>query len=122
MGSGCGYNEEMKNLYWHAHQNLLMVKIFQWHYRCPGRTCTLGNTLVVLLKLALTIPVSTAKCECSFSTLKRTNIYLHSSMSEARLNNMAIMSIERDIADNLDFEEVVQKFAKDTCNRRILLD
>ena len=79
-------------------------------------------THVVLLKVALTIPVSTAKCERSFSTLKRTKTYLHSSMSEASLNNMAIMSIERDIADNLDLEEVVQKFAKDTCNRRILLD
>ena len=82
----------------------------------------LGVAFPTLLKLTLTIPVSTSKCELSFSTLKRTKTYLRSLISEARLNKMAIMSIERDIADNLVLEEVVQKFAKDTCNRRILLD
>ena len=72
-----------------------------------------------LLQLVLTIPVSTAKCERTFSTLKRTKTYLRSTMNETRLSNMAILSIERDISSKLDLELVVDNFAKE--NRRICL-
>ena len=76
--------------------------------------------LLELLQISMTISVSTAKCERSFSVLKRVKSYLRSTMSEKRLNDMAILSIEHDLSQKLDLEAVVTKFAKS--NRRIALN
>ena len=67
--------------------------------------------LLRLLDIALTIAVNSAACERSFSSLKRTKTYLRSTMSQLRLNNLAILSIERDIASTLPLEVVVDRFA-----------
>ena len=40
-------------------------------------------------------------------------------MSEQRLTDMAILSIERDLADSLKLDDIVDEFAKK--NRRIML-
>ena len=44
--------------------------------------------LVHVLQIAMTISVSSAQCERSFSTLKLTKTYFHSSMSEQRLTDL----------------------------------
>ena len=53
--------------------------------------------LVKLLQIALTIVVSTAEHERSFSTFKRTKTYLRSTMSEQRLVDLAVLSIEKEL-------------------------
>lgn len=72
-----------------------------------------------LFQIAMTISVSTAKCERCFSALKRIKTYLRNSMSEQRLSDLAILSIERDFSDSLELDLVVDKFAHK--NRRIIL-
>ena len=72
-----------------------------------------------LLQIAMTISVSTAKCERCFSALKRIKSYLRNSMSEQRLSDLAILSIERDFSDSLELDFVVDNFAHK--NRRIIL-
>lgn len=76
--------------------------------------------LLRLLQIALTISVSTAKCERTFSALKRVKTYMRSSMSEERLNDMAILAIEQDLTDSLEHDSIVTEFAKE--NRRIVLN
>ena len=76
--------------------------------------------LIELLQISMTISVSTAKCKRSFSTLKRIKSYLRSTMSEKRLNDMAILSIEHDLSQKFDLEAVVTEFAKS--NKRIALE
>lgn len=76
-------------------------------------------TVVKLLQIAMTVCVSTAKCERSFSALKRIKTYLRSSMSKQRLTDMAILSIERDLADSLILSNVVDVLARKS--RRIAL-
>ena len=78
-------------------------------------------TLLKLLQIALTIAVSTAKCERSFSALKRIKSYLRSTMSEQRLVDLAVLSIERDLSQQLSLDEVVNQFAGRDRNRRIML-
>ena len=68
--------------------------------------------VVKLFQIGMTISVSTAKCERTFSTLKRIKSFLRTTMSEERLTNLAILSIERDLSDSMDFEQVVEHFAK----------
>jgi len=77
--------------------------------------------LVKLLQFAFKIVVSTAECEQSFSALKRIKSYLRSTMSEEHLSSLAIFSIERQLADSLSLDEVIDKFATRDKNRRIVL-
>ena len=52
--------------------------------------------LIELIRIAMTIVVSTAHCERSFSALKRIKTYLRSTMGEQRLTDLAILSVERE--------------------------
>ena len=47
-----------------------------------------------LCKIAVEIPVSTASCERSFSTLKLVKTYLRSTITDERLSNLGVLSIE----------------------------
>lgn len=78
-------------------------------------------TLLRLLQIALTICVSSASCERSFSALKRIKTYLRSTMLEERLVSLAVLSIEREIAQNLNLEDVIDRFCTKDKNRRIQL-
>ena len=78
-------------------------------------------TLVKAVQIAMTICVSTAKCERSFSALDRIKTYLRSTMTEQRLTDLAILSIEKELAGGLSLEAVVNEFASNDKNRRIVL-
>ena len=58
------------------------------------------SALVHLLRIALTICVTTAKCERTFSCLKLLKNYLRSTMSQSKLNDLAAIAVESDIAKN----------------------
>ena len=74
-------------------------------------------TLTKLLRIALTLVVSTAQCERSFSTLKRIKTYLRTTMSEQRLSDMSLLSIERDLSNTIPFNEVIERFENGDKNR-----
>lgn len=67
--------------------------------------------LYVALRILLTLPITVASAERSFSKLKLIKTYLRSQMSQARLVGLATISIEKEIADQLNMEEVIQEFA-----------
>ena len=52
-------------------------------------------SLQAALRILLTIAMSVASCERSFSELKLIKTHLRTSMNQERLTNLAIMSIER---------------------------
>lgn len=56
-----------------------------------------------LLKILITLPVTTATGERSFSTLKRLKTYIRNSIGQARLNGLALMNINRQIEINTDY-------------------
>jgi len=61
-------------------------------------------TVYKLLKYLITLPLTTASGERSFSTLKRIKTYLRNIMSENRLNGLALLNIHQEIkvtADNV---------------------
>ena len=74
-----------------------------------------------LTQIALTIAVTSVESECSFSALKRIKTRLRSSMAEDRLSALATLSIEREIAENLDFQMIIDEFGSADNNRRIVL-
>ncbi|XP_053286397.1 zinc finger MYM-type protein 1 isoform X2 [Pleuronectes platessa] len=74
-----------------------------------------------LCKIAVVLPVSSASCERSFSTLKLVKNHLRSTMAENRLSSLATLSIESARAKGLDLDEFVRRFAVEHGNRRIVL-
>ena len=73
-----------------------------------------------LCKIAVTLPVSSASCERSFSTLKLIKTFLRSTTTDMRLSDLGVLSIESRRAKALDLDAFVDRFARQH-NRRILL-
>ena len=66
----------------------------------------------------MTVPVTVATAERSFSKLKLIKNFLRSSMSQERLSGLALLSIENEQAKNLDFRKVIQHFADAKVRRK----
>lgn len=67
--------------------------------------------IIILLRIFLTIAISVASSERSFSKLKLIKNYLRSTMSDLRLQNLAILSIEQEITNNINFESIIHDFS-----------
>ena len=74
----------------------------------------------LLLRIACTIPVTSADNERPNSTLKLVNGYLRTTMTTERLSGPALMSIHYEKA--VDHDAVVQKFAEQQPRRMLFVD
>jgi len=79
------------------------------------------SEMYILCTISIIIPPSSAGVERTFSSLRQIKNYMRNKMTNKRLTNIAILSIEKKIAKSLDLEVVVDKFAAIHKNRRILL-
>ena len=75
----------------------------------------------VAYQIILTVPVTVASAERSFSKLKLLKNYLRSTMSQERLNGLAMCTIEKDILDSIDLNTVLDDFASRNARRSIVL-
>ncbi|XP_071689001.1 uncharacterized protein [Rutidosis leptorrhynchoides] len=64
-----------------------------------------------LIRLVLTLPVSTATSERAFSSMKMVKTRLRSSMSDDFLKNCSLLYIERDIVDKISIDGIIDDFA-----------
>ncbi|XP_011258308.2 zinc finger MYM-type protein 1-like [Camponotus floridanus] len=67
--------------------------------------------IYIAIRILLTIPVTIASAERSFSKLKLIKNYLRSNTSQERLVGLAMMSIEKEISHETDFSNVINDFA-----------
>lgn len=67
--------------------------------------------LRTILQICLSVAVSIATCERSFSKLNLIENFLRTSMGQNRLSDLSVLSIERGILESIDFTEIVNKFA-----------
>uniref|UniRef100_A0A8C5Q7S8 HAT C-terminal dimerisation domain-containing protein n=1 Tax=Leptobrachium leishanense TaxID=445787 RepID=A0A8C5Q7S8_9ANUR len=72
----------------------------------------------VALLLFLTLPVTVATAERSFSKLKLIKSYLRNTMSQQRLSGLALLSIANERARRLNIESIVDDFAEAKARRR----
>lgn len=72
------------------------------------------------LRIFLTIPVTVASNERSFSKMKIIKSYLRSSMGQERLNNLAIISIEHSIVESISFEKIIDEFAYQKARKMVI--
>lgn len=60
------------------------------------------------IRLALTIPISSCTAERSFSALRRLKTFLRSTMTQNRLNDLALLHIHRN--QSIDLQKVLNTF------------
>jgi len=63
------------------------------------------------LRIALTLPVTVAQAERSFSKLKLIKSYLRSTMSQERLTSLAVISINHLIGEQISYDDIIDDFA-----------
>ena len=63
-----------------------------------------------IIKIALTLPLTSASAERSFSKLKIIKNRLRSTMRQDRLESLMLMSVESDICRDLDIDGLVERF------------
>ena len=71
----------------------------------------------VAYRILLTIPVTVASAERSFSKLKLLKNCLRSTMLQERLNGLATCCIEKDILDRIDLDTLINDFASRNARR-----
>ena len=89
--------------------NAIAIDLLKWIVKW-GFTESLPN-LSIVLRIFLTMCISIASCERSFSKLKLVKTYLRSTMSQIRLTSLAILSIEREITNVINFDTIINDFA-----------
>ncbi|KAK4729464.1 hypothetical protein R3W88_022452 [Solanum pinnatisectum] len=65
----------------------------------------------IAYRIMLTIPVTVASAERSFSKLKIIKSYLRSTMSQKKLSGLAILSIEKELLEEIDYTKIINNFA-----------
>ena len=72
----------------------------------------------ILLLIYLTIPVTTATCERTFSVLKRIKTSLISTMTQRKLNQSLILHIYKSRTDKLNLKTIAQNFVSRNTRRQ----
>lgn len=80
----------------------------------------IGNfpNIYISIRILLTLPVSVATGERSFSKLKIIENYLRSSMTQERLSGLSLISIEHEIANSLNIDDFISDFAKKIARKK----
>ena len=63
-----------------------------------------------LVRLLLTSPASSAEAERSFSTLRRLKTWLRSTMTQLRLNSVAVCHVHQEVFDVIDVRALMEEF------------
>lgn len=79
------------------------------------------NYLHKLCLISITIPVSSAGCEKTFSCLKRVKNYLRNKLMDSHMSNLSVIAIEKSEAKSLNIDDIINEFASLHQNRRIIL-
>ena len=74
----------------------------------------------IALRTLLTIPITVASGERSLSKLKLIKTYSRSSMGQERLNYLAVLSIEHEVARDLNYTNVIDSFAAAKARKVVL--
>lgn len=70
----------------------------------------LFSNVEVLVRLMLVCPASSCEAERSFSALRKLKTYLRSTMTQKRLNHVAVCYVHKEILDKVEEKNVAKLF------------
>jgi hypothetical protein len=103
----------LKTLLWMEVTKSIDILNFIKSYREEGGF----QAIWVTYRILLIIPVTVALAEMSFSKLKLIKTYLRTTMSQKRLNGLAMISIENKYLYKLNFNNLIEEFALKNARR-----
>lgn len=74
----------------------------------------------ISLRIFLSMMVSNASAEISFSKLKLIKNVLRNTMKQDRLNNLNILNIENYLLKTIDFRDIIDDFAAKKCRKKFM--
>ena len=74
------------------------------------QTRSLFKDVEALLHLCLSLPVSVASSERSFSALRRLKTWLRNTVTQRRLTHLALLHLHQDILDTVDIHALMREF------------
>ena len=77
-------------------------------------------SLYIALRLFLTLPITNCEGERSFSRMARIKNELRMKMTQNRLNSLSLLAIESQFVQQLNFDELVDDFARRKSRKRLL--
>ena len=84
----------------------------------PSNTSLFGDVFR-LLRILLTIPLTTATAEQTFCTLWRPTTYLRSAMTQTRPNHIMLLHTHKERTDELDMLQIAKLFIKVNDRRQL---
>nr|XP_008106743.1 PREDICTED: zinc finger MYM-type protein 1 [Anolis carolinensis]XP_008106744.1 PREDICTED: zinc finger MYM-type protein 1 [Anolis carolinensis]XP_008106745.1 PREDICTED: zinc finger MYM-type protein 1 [Anolis carolinensis] len=86
-------------------------------YICAKRIVTLFPNTFIALRILLTLPITVASRGHCLSKLKLIKTHLYSTMMQDRIEGLAIVAIEHELAEIIDLKEAVHIFATKKAQR-----
>ena len=74
----------------------------------------------IAYRVLLTIPVTVASAERSFSKLKLLKSYMRTTMTQQRLNDLATISLESEVMEKIAYEDIIEDFISKNPQRMML--
>ena len=74
----------------------------------------------IAYRVLLTIPVTVASAERSFSKLKLLKSYLRTTMTQQRLTDLAIIALESEVLEKIKYEDIIEDFISRNTKRMML--
>lgn len=96
-----------------------ILKLYEWFNNMNLRT--IYPNIDIVFRLCLCTPCTNCSAERSFSCLKRIKNFLRSTVGQERLSATAILNIESELTASLEFEDVIQDFARNKSRRKVFV-
>ena len=73
-----------------------------------------------ILKIFLTLPVTNASGERSFSVLKRVKKYLRNSLMQEKMSILSLICIESEVTSSIDYDDLIDTFSKTKARKKCI--
>jgi hypothetical protein len=103
------YSEISTFLRMEVEKSMTAFQILQ--YTTENSLIEIFPNLFIALRVLLSLPVSVASTERSFSKLKLIKTHLRSRISQDRFTGLALISIENELSRSLDYCDLIDEFA-----------
>jgi len=108
---------EMNLTHWYEYKELNPKQFASASFRHTADqfiNCSLHENLkelYTLFLIYLTVPISSATGERSFSVLKLLKTYIRNTISQQRLSDLAVISVNSDLLSCINLDDIINKFA-----------